>query len=196
MSNGSVRDAAPGPAQTPSICVFCGAKPGFDPAHAALAHATGAAIAERGWRLVFGGGRVGLMGALAEGALARGGQVIGIIPEALLARELAHRGVSDLRIVPDMSVRKQQMVELSDAFVALPGGFGTLDELFEVLTLRQTRYHAKPVRLLDPAGYYDRLIAMCEGFVEGGFVSDADFALVQRERSIEPLLDGLFTAYA
>ena len=133
---------------------------------------------------------------LAEGALARGGQVIGIIPEALLARELAHRGVSDLRIVPDMSVRKQQMVELSDAFVALPGGFGTLDELFEVLTLRQTRYHAKPVRLLDPAGYYDRLIAMCEGFVEGGFVSDADFALVQRERSIEPLLDGLFTAYA
>jgi len=196
MSNGSVPDVAPWPAQPPAICVFCGAKPGFDPAHAELARAAGAAIAARGWRLVFGGGRVGLMGALAEGALAQGGQVTGIIPEALLARELAHRGVSDLRIVPDMSVRKQQMVEASDAFIALPGGFGTLDELFEVLTLRQTRYHAKPVRLLDPAGYYDRLIAMCEGFVEGGFVSQADFELVRREQSIEALLDGLFTAYA
>ena len=184
------------PQDTPAICVFCGARPGFDPAHAELARQTGAAIAGRGWRLVYGGGRVGLMGALADGALAAGGEVIGIIPEALMARELAHRGVTDLQIVPDMSVRKQRMVERSDAFIALPGGFGTLDELFEVLTLRQTRYHAKPVRLLDPDGYYDRLLAMCEGFVQAGFVPEKDLPLVRRERAIEPLLDGLFRALA
>jgi uncharacterized protein (TIGR00730 family) len=188
--------AAPMPQGIPAICVFCGARPGLDPAHTRLARDTGAAIARRGWQVVFGGGRVGLMGALAEGALEASGRVIGIIPEALMARELAHRGVSDLRIVADMLVRKQQMVEVSDAFIALPGGFGTLDELFEVLTLRQTRYHAKPVRLLDPQGYYDRLIAMCEGFVEAGFVPPHDLSLVHRERSIEALLDGLFTANA
>jgi hypothetical protein len=189
-------DTAPLPTDTPSICVFCGARKGFDPAHAELARQTGRAIASRGWRLVFGGGSVGLMGEVAQGALDAGGPVLGIIPEALMARELAHRGVTDLRIVADMSVRKQQMVEVSDAFIALPGGFGTLDELFEVLTLRQTRYHAKPVRLLDPDGYYDRLIAMCEGFVEAGFVSAAHLGLVRREREIDTVLDGLFTAQA
>ncbi len=181
---------------SPAICVFCGARPGFDAAHATLARQTGAAIAQRGWRLVFGGGRVGLMGALADGALGAGGKVTGIIPQALVARELAHSGLTDLQIVADMSVRKQRMVEQSDAFIALAGGFGTLDELFEVLTLRQTRYHAKPVRLLDPDGYYDRLLAMCEGFVAAGFVSEKDLPLVRRERAIEPLLDGLFSALA
>lgn len=189
-------DAAPLPAGMPSICVFCGARKGFDPAHADWARRIGQAIAGRRWRLVFGGGSVGLMGEVAQAALDAGGSVLGVIPEALMARELAHRGVTDLRIVADMSVRKQQMVELSDAFIALPGGFGTLDELFEVLTLRQTRYHSKPVRLFDPDGYYDRLIAMCEGFVEAGFVSSEHLALVRRERSIDALLDGLFTAQA
>jgi uncharacterized protein (TIGR00730 family) len=189
-------DAAPLPVGTPSICVFCGARRGFDPAHAQWARRIGMAIAERRWQLVFGGGSVGLMGEVAQAALDAGGTVIGVIPEALMARELAHRGVTDLRVVADMSIRKQQMVAISDAFIALPGGFGTLDELFEVLTLRQTRYHSKPVRLFDPDGYYDRLISMCEGFVEQGFVSADHLQLVRRERSIEGLLDGLFTAQA
>ncbi len=179
-----------------SLCVFCGAKPGHDPSHLALARAVGTAIASRGWRLVYGGGRVGLMGALADAALAGGAEVIGVIPDGMLVREQGHTGLTRREVVADMSVRKQRMIELSDGFIALPGGFGTLDELFEVLTLWQTRYLRKPVGLLNAQGYFDDLIAMCEGFIAAGFVAPADFNALLREVDLDRLLDRLFTATA
>ncbi|MFP5411939.1 MAG: TIGR00730 family Rossman fold protein [Gammaproteobacteria bacterium] len=179
------------PDATPAICVFCGAKPGFDPRWVEGARAVGRAIAARGWRLVYGGGRVGLMGELADAALAAGGEVVGIIPQALLAREVGHRGLTRLEVVPDMAVRKVRMVELSDAFLALPGGLGTLDELFEVLTLRQTRYHDKPMGLLNQAGYWDPLLGACRGMVEAGFVTAADLDCLEVDADIERLLDAL-----
>lgn len=172
-----------------SLCVFCGARNGHDPAHAALAAACGLAIAERGWRLVYGGGHVGLMGALADAALQAGGEVLGIIPQGMLLREQGHRGLTQLEVVPDMSVRKQRMVEQSDAFLILPGGFGTLDELFEVLTLRQTRYHAKPVALLNHRGYYDRLLRVCDEFVDAGFVGATERSMLRSDPTLEPLLE-------
>ena len=177
--------------QPRSVCVFCGAKTGFDSRWAALARAVGGAIARRGWQLVYGGGRVGLMGELAEGALVAGGSVVGVIPQALLAREVGHLGLTRLEVVPDMAVRKVRMVEISDTFLALPGGLGTLDELFEVLTLRQTRYHDKPMGLLNQHDYWSPLLAACRGMVEAGFVAPADLDCLVVEREIEPLLDAL-----
>ena len=177
-----------------SVCVFCGAKPGLDPRWAQLARDCGAAIARRGWRLVYGGGRVGLMGELAEAALAFGGEVVGVMPEALLARELGHSGLLRLEVVPDMAVRKTQMIELSDGFIVLPGGLGTLDELFEVLTLRQTRYHRKPIGLLNAGAYWEPLMRACDAMVEAGFVSPPDLQCLQVADDIETLLDSLFTS--
>lgn len=178
----------------PAICVFCGAKPGFDPKWVHGARAAGAAIASRGWRLVYGGGRVGLMGVLADAALDAGGEVIGVIPEALLARELGHRALSRLEVVPDMAVRKTRMVEISDAFVALPGGLGTLDELFEVLTLRQTRYHDKPIGLVDQDGFWQPLLTACRAMVGAGFVLPSDLDCLTSSADIGQLLDSLFAA--
>ncbi len=174
-----------------SVCLFCGAKPGLDPFFRELARRTGRAIAERGWRLVYGGGGLGLMGAAADAALEAGGEVVGVIPEGMLAREQGHRSLSRLEVVPDMAVRKTRMIALSDGFIALPGGLGTLDELFEVLTLRQTRYIDKPIALLNARGYFDRLIAMCEGFVEAGFVAPADLAAMMHDDDLERLLQRL-----
>jgi len=174
-----------------SVCVFCGAKPGHDPANSALAQAAGRAIAERGWRMVYGGGRVGLMGIAADAALAAGGEVIGVIPEGMLAREQGHRSLTRLEVVPDMAVRKTRMIALSDAFLTLPGGLGTLDELFEVLTLRQVRYIDKPIALLNPAGYFDRLLAMCEGFVQAGFVAPGDLQALLHDSDLDRLLNRL-----
>ncbi len=179
-----------------SICVFCGAKAGLDPEWVRLARVCGVAIARRGWRLVYGGGRVGLMGELADAALAAGGEVLGIIPQALLSREVGHAGLSRLEVVPDMAVRKTRMVETSDAFVTLPGGLGTLDELFEVLTLRQTRYHTKPIGLLNARGYYDPLLRACAAMVEAGFVSPADLECLRVADDIEPLFEELFALSA
>ncbi len=176
------------------ICVFCGAKPGADPKYLEAARETGRAIASRGWGVVFGGGRVGLMAALADAALAAGGEVIGVIPRALMAREPGHPGVSRLEIVVDMAVRKQRMIELADAFVTLPGGLGTLDELFEVLTLRQIGQHARPVGLYNLDGYFDTLLAACREFVARGFVLPGDIDFLVQEPRIEPLLDRLFKA--
>ncbi|MCZ7560014.1 MAG: TIGR00730 family Rossman fold protein [Burkholderiaceae bacterium] len=176
------------------ICVFCGAKPGADPKYLEAARETGRAIASRGWGLVFGGGRVGLMAALADAALAAGGEVIGVIPRALMAREPGHPGVSRLEIVVDMAVRKQRMIELADGFVTLPGGLGTLDELFEVLTLRQIGQHARPVGLYNLDGYFDTLLAACREFVARGFVLPGDIDFLVQEPRIEPLLDRLFKA--
>lgn len=174
-----------------SVCLFCGAKPGRDPAHRELARLTGRAIAGRGWRLIYGGGGLGLMGAAADAALAAGGEVVGVIPQGMLAREQGHRSLSRLEVVSDMAVRKTRMIALADAFLILPGGLGTLDELFEVLTLRQTRYLDKPIALVNPGGYYDRLIAMCEGFVADGFVAPADLAPLLRDDDLERLLERL-----
>jgi len=143
-----------------SICVFCGSSAGARAEYAAAARAMGELLAQRGIRLVYGGGNVGLMGVLADAALAAGGKVIGVIPQMLVDRELAHRGISELLIVGSMHERKALMAELSDAFIALPGGMGTFEELCEVLTWAQLGIHAKPVGILNAQGYYDALIQL------------------------------------
>lgn len=144
------------------ICVFCGSSGGSDAEFARLTRETGSLLASRGIGVVFGGGNVGLMGALADGALAAGGEVIGVIPESLREKELAHRDVKDMRVVKTMHERKQLMHDLSDGFLALPGGIGTLDELFEAWTWLQLGYHAKPIALLNVRGYYDALLTFLD----------------------------------
>src|SRR5258708_25293438 len=142
-----------------SICVFCGAATGRDPSYAAAAAVTGETLARRGIRVVYGGGRLGLMGAVADAALAAGGEVVGVIPRGLVDRELAHPKLTELRIVETLHERKAQMAELADGFLALPGGLGTLEELAEVLSWAQLDLHVKPVGLLDVGGYFRALDA-------------------------------------
>ena len=144
------------------VCVFCGSSPGRDPRHAEAAAALARALAARGLSLVYGGGSVGLMGVLADHALAAGADVIGVIPQALAARELAHRRVADMRVVPTMHARKALMADLADGFVALPGGIGTFEELFEIVTWAQLGIHRKPVGVLNVTGYYDPLVALLQ----------------------------------
>ncbi|MEK9720258.1 MAG: TIGR00730 family Rossman fold protein [Quisquiliibacterium sp.] len=179
-----------------SICVFCGARSGNDPFWTELAAGFGARLAERGIGLVYGGGRVGLMGALASGALAASGRVVGVIPRSLLSRELAHDGLTELQVVDDMATRKVRMLEQSDAFVALPGGLGTLDELFEVLTLGQIGTHSKPSALLDARGYWQPLVGALQAMVQAGFVRPQDLGelLVQADPSV--LIDKLLARLA
>ena len=155
------------------VCVFCGASEGRDPRYAAAASATGALLAARGIELVYGGGRLGLMGVIADAALARGGRVTGVIPAGLVDRELAHQGVTDLRIVNTLHERKAVMAELSDAFIALPGGLGTLEELAEVLSWAQLGLHGKPIGLLDVGGYFAALIGFLDHATGEGFVGQA-----------------------
>jgi uncharacterized protein (TIGR00730 family) len=152
------------------VCVFAGSSPGALTDYAGCAAALGRDLAQQGITLVYGGGRVGLMGALADAALGEGGNVIGVIPQALAAKEVAHSGLTELRIVASMHERKATMAELSDAFVALPGGLGTLEELFEVLTWSQLGLHAKPCALLNVAGYYDHLLTFLEHATSERFV--------------------------
>jgi len=157
--------------ETPdSVCVFCGSSAGVDPVHAAAARDLGAALAARGIRLVYGGGNVGLMGILADAALAGGGRVLGVIPGFMRDRELGHRGLTELRVVADMHARKAAMAEAADAFLALPGGIGTLDEMFEIWTWAQVGLHAKPCALVNVKGYYDGLIAFLDHMVGAGFL--------------------------
>ena len=158
------------PSPFQSIAVYCGAAPGRRPAYTEAAEGLGRFLGERGIRLVFGGGRVGLMGAVADGALAAGGEVVGVIPEKLRDLEVAHGGLTRLEVVDGMHPRKLRMTELADAFVALPGGFGTLDELFEVVTWNQLEYHHKPVGLLDVNGFFGPLVAYLDHAVQEGFV--------------------------
>ena len=165
--------APPSHRAMPNICVFCGSAPGRDPAYREAADALGRAIARRGWGLVYGGATVGLMGVVADAALAEGGRVIGVIPTALVNRELAHHGVTDLRIVSSMHERKLLMAALSDAYVSLPGGVGTLDELFEMLTWTVLGLHDKPNALLDVDGYYDTLRAFLDRSVRDGFLRES-----------------------
>jgi len=173
------------------VCVFTGSSPGKRPSYRAAALELGRVLAARKLGVVYGGARVGLMGVLADGTLAAGGQVIGIIPDALVAKEVAHAGLSDLRVVESMHERKALMVELSDAFVALPGGFGTLDELFEILTWAQLGLHAKPCGLLNVDGYFDRLLSFLDHCVDEGFVKREHTALISVASSPGALLDQL-----
>jgi uncharacterized protein (TIGR00730 family) len=171
-----------------SICVFCASSRGRDERLLAAAHDFGRLLASRGQRLVYGGGRVGLMGALADGALAGGGEVVGVIPEAMVGRELAHEGITDLRVVESMHERKATMAELADAFVALPGGIGTLEELFEIWTWGQLGLHRKPCGLLDLDGYYAQLLAFLGHAEASGFIGADTMRLLVVERDAERLL--------
>jgi uncharacterized protein (TIGR00730 family) len=171
------------------VCVYCGSRLGTRPAYAAAARALGQGIARRGWRLVYGGGKVGLMGEVADAALAGGGTVVGVIPDSLMRREVGHRGLSELHVVTTMHQRKQMMAERADAFVALPGGVGTFEELFEVWSWVQLGYHDRPVALLDVDGYYEPLLAFLDRSVEQGFVEARQRATLIVETDIERLLD-------
>jgi uncharacterized protein (TIGR00730 family) len=178
------------------VCVFCGSSFGRDPLFRAAAIAFGQLVAKRGLGVVYGGGSVGLMGALADAALDAGGEVIGVIPEALDAREIAHRRLSKLHVVPSMHARKALMAELSDGFVALPGGFGTFEELFEVVTWAQLGLHAKPVLLLNVAGYFDPLLELVENALEAGFIKPEYRDLVRVEDHPERLIEALAQHHA
>ena len=173
---------------TQRICLFCGAHAGRSPLFADTAAELGRVLAERGVGLVFGGGRVGLMGIAADAALRAGGEVIGVIPEAIRDLEVAHEGLEDLRVVASMHERKQLMHDLSDGFVVLPGGHGTLDELFESITWLQLGYHEKPICVINLDGYYDPLLAMLDRAVEEGFVNPEVRALWLVEESVEGAL--------
>jgi uncharacterized protein (TIGR00730 family) len=175
------------------ICVFCGASPGRDPRYAQAAALVGASLAERGIELVYGGGAVGLMGAVADGALAAGGRVTGVIPAGLVERELAHKGVTELRIVTTLHERKSVMAELSDAFLALPGGLGTLEELAEVLSWAQLDLHAKPVGALDVGGFFGPLVAYLDHAEREGFVAPGHRDLLLVDDDLDRLLERFAT---
>jgi uncharacterized protein (TIGR00730 family) len=173
------------------VCVFCGASSGRAATYAESARAFGAAAAARGVGVVYGGGKVGLMGAVADAALVAGAEVIGVIPQELVDRELAHPELSELHVVGSLHERKALMAELADAFVALPGGFGTLDELMEQLTWSQLGLHAKPVGLLDVEEYWRPLIALARHATAEGFVREADLAAIAVADEPHALLDRL-----
>jgi len=172
-----------------TVCVFCGSSTGASAAYADAARHLAAAMARRDVGLVYGGASVGLMGELADAVLASGGRVVGVIPRALVDREIAHRGLTQLRVVDDMHERKRMMNELADGFVALPGGLGTLDELFETLTWAQLGLHDKPCGLLDVAGYWGPLRRFLDHAVDGGFVRGEHRALLLHEDDPDALLD-------
>jgi uncharacterized protein (TIGR00730 family) len=153
-----------------SVCVFCGSSPGVDPGFVAAAEEVGRLLATQGRRLVYGGGRLGLMGAVADAALAHGGEVIGVIPGALVEKEVAHTGLTELRVVASMHDRKAAMADLTDGFLALPGGIGTLEEFFEIWTWGQLGLHHKPFGLLNVAGFFDPLLAFLDQLTEQRFV--------------------------
>jgi hypothetical protein len=181
-------DAAPRPF---SVCVYCGSRLGDSPRFRALAEQVGSEIGRRGWRLVYGGGRVGLMGALADAALAAGAPVLGVIPQTLVRREVGHAGLTELQVVDTMHERKQAMAEAADAFLALPGGIGTFEELFEAWTWRQLGYHAKPLGLLDADGYYAPLLDFLQSTVARGFLDAAQLANLHTGSDAETLLQRL-----
>lgn len=171
------------------VGIFCGAHTGNGSRYADVAAAAARCIAAQGFGIVYGGGCVGLMGVVADAALEAGGEVIGVIPQALATKELAHGGLTRLHVVSSMHERKALMADLSDAFVALPGGYGTMDEFCEILTWAQLRIHAKPVGLLNDGGYYDELLALFDKMVREGFVTPVNRGLVQSAPEIHELLD-------
>lgn len=170
------------------VCVFCGSSLGVRPAYAEAARQLGRSLAESGRELVYGGGRVGLMGVVADAALAAGGRVIGVIPEGMVRREVAHQGLSDLKVVNSMHERKATMAALADGFIALPGGIGTLDELFEIWGWGQLGLHAKPLGFLDVEHYYRDLMLFLDHVAEQGFMRTRHRAMVAVEPEPEALL--------
>lgn len=175
------------------VCVYCGSNTGHDPVYRDAAATLGALLAERGIGVVYGGGSIGLMGVVADAALAAGGEVIGVIPEKLASLELGHEGLTELIVVDSMHARKLAMAQLSDAFVALPGGFGTLEEIFEVTTWTQLNYHLKPVGLLNVAGFYDHLLAYLTHAGEQGFIRPVHQGLLTSATGPEELLERMAT---
>jgi uncharacterized protein (TIGR00730 family) len=174
-----------------SLCVYCGSRPGVEPAWAEQAVLVGQWIARHGGELVYGGGHNGLMGIVADAALQAGGRVVGVIPQALVDKEYAHRGCTELHIVQTMHERKHMMAERSDAFLALPGGIGTLEEFFEVWTWRQLGYHDKPIGLLNHHGFYDGLLEFLQQTVSSGFMGPWQMDLVQVGQTPDALLKSL-----
>jgi uncharacterized protein (TIGR00730 family) len=172
-----------------TVCVFCGSSPGAHPEYIASARSFGRLLAEQGVRIVYGGGRVGLMGAVADAAMEAGGSVIGVIPHALMAREVGHGGVTDLRVVETMHERKALMADISDGFVALPGGIGTLEEFFEIWTWGQLGIHDKPIGLLDVRGFYAPMALLLDHLVEQEFLAPRHRGRVLRDDSAESLLE-------
>ncbi len=171
------------------LAVYCGSATPDDPRYVALACEVGAALASRGIGVVYGGGRLGLMGALADGALAAGGEVIGVIPEALRSSEVTHIGCSEVHVVPGMHARKAMFTDLSDGFLTIPGGVGTMDELWEAVSWAQLGYHAKPVGVLNAFGFFDHLIAFNAHMAATGFVREAHQEIIQFDDSLGDLLD-------
>ena len=170
------------------LAVYCGSATPADPAYLETARHVGRSLAERGIGVVYGGGRLGLMGAIADSALAAGGEVIGVIPEALVGSEVAHRGCTELHVVPGMHERKRMFTDLSDGFLTIPGGVGTMDELWEAISWAQLGYHAKPVGLLNVAGFYDGLIAFNQHMVEVGFIREQHKGILIHDDDLGQLL--------
>lgn len=177
-----------------SICVFCGSRLGARADYRAAAHSLGQTLARHDITLVYGGAGIGLMGVMADAALAAGGRVIGVIPHALERKEIAHPGLSELHIVDSMHARKARMAQLADGFVAMPGGAGTLDELFEIITWAQLGIHGKPVALFNVAGYFDKLLHALEHMVTEGFIEAAHRTLWPAARDPEDVIAALHRA--
>lgn len=182
-------DSSTTPADRPRLCVYCGSNSGNDPVYAESAVALGRRLAERGIGLVYGGGHVGMMGTLADAALAAGGEVTGVITSQLVTAEVAHRSVTTLEVVDDMHQRKARFEQLADGFIALPGGFGTVEELFEMVTWNQLGLVRKPVVLLDVAGYWAPLVAWAEHAVRTGFVRAEHTQLLARATGVDQAID-------
>jgi len=174
-----------------SVCVYCGSRNGVRSAYLDLALRLGTAIGRRGWQLVYGGGRAGLMGAVADATLAAGGTVVGVIPESLMNLEVGHAGLTELHVVQTMHQRKQLMAERSHAFIAMPGGIGTFEELFEVWTWRHLAYHDRPIGLLDAEGYWAPMLQFLRHSVAEGFMGDDQMAMLHSDDQVERLLDTL-----
>jgi len=185
---------APSPSSPFTVCVYCGSRPGVDPAHVQAARQTGQIIGQSGWQLVYGGGRVGLMGVVADAVLASGGRVVGVIPRKLREREVGHNELTEIHVVDTMHQRKQMMAERADAFLALPGGIGTLEELFEVWTWRQIGYHDQPIGVLNVTSFYDGLLAFMQSTVNSGFLDQNQLDGIHVSNNAAELLGRLHDA--
>jgi uncharacterized protein (TIGR00730 family) len=174
-----------------SVCVFCGSQSGVAPEYVVAARALGTLLAREGLTLIYGGGHVGMMGAVADAALAAGGKVVGVIPQHLMRPEVAHQDLTELHVVDSMHTRKRLMAERAEAFVVLPGGYGTFEEMFEMITWLQLRLHAKPVGLLNVAGYFDHLLAFLEHGIAQGFIRAEYRGLLQVDSDAASLIERL-----
>ena len=174
-----------------SVCVYCGSSKGFESVYEEQAAELGVALAQKGFDIVYGAGSVGLMGVLADAALQEEGRVIGIIPSFLMEYEVYHKGIAELHEVPDMQIRKRMMMDKSDAFVMMPGGFGTLEEFFEVLTWKQLHLHQKPIGILNVNGYFDPMLEFMDQMVKAGFVKEQNLNLFGVAKDVPSLLEYL-----